>query len=702
MHISDPSSSRAVLIGVHDYSHLEKLPAVELSLTHLAKLFRQERIWGLPDDCNLVLLQPTREQVFDVLHESIEEATDTFVLYFAGHGMPNPFTGELHLALADTSENRLDKAINYEDVRSLILRGFPGCPVRARRKIVILDCCWSGLATKGGMDVGDLGRGMDIEGTFVLTATAATRKALSPPGEAYTAFTGELISILDNGIPDKPELLRMSTVYEQLRLKLSARSYPEPQQCNVNTAGSICIFRNTGHVDPNSLPSSPEKIIENIHHKQGETFGSVRADASRTDLVDELEGLEREGATDLEGEVEQESAPSREVSDFIEQIDSQSPSKVAEYATQLDASNRGLEALQVADSAGMYKSVPEVLAAIEGLGDGEDRELTQHMLSSFSRVRTVADILDLIAGLRDSGRDWEAVEVIAGAASSRPAADVIELIAIFHNLGNSTDIQRVLGAAGRLASTGELIALMTALRGSGNVQSARLVLEAVVQSHAPERVGSVVKKLRKLNQISDVQAILESALSSYSADDLALLALVDPIGANWVAAQAGATRRASEVTDIAQVLTGQPLITLLVTAGCERPAEESIEIFSDLRGSGFQERSLHVLIGASRYRTPQGLQEIVDALRAVGLNDEALDVIDTVAAMRPAKEVDTLIKHFSRAQRTEDTSRLESARYGTPLDNELVKVVKAVEARDAQARDREKQVRKRRWLPGAK
>ena len=83
---------------------------------------------------------------------------------------------------------------------------------RATKKVVILDCCFSGraLADQAGDEESFLGQ-VGIEGTYLLTATAANAVALAPPGERYTAFTGALLGLLNRAIPDGPELLTLRT-----------------------------------------------------------------------------------------------------------------------------------------------------------------------------------------------------------------------------------------------------------------------------------------------------------------------------------------------------------------------------------------------------------------------------------------------------------------------------------------------------------
>ncbi|QKW09374.1 substrate-binding domain-containing protein [Streptomyces sp. NA04227] len=251
--LSDPAASRAVLVGTHTYGHLHDIPAVKRNVTRLTKLLRDPTLWGLERDHCRALLQPTRDKVLDAVHEAATDASDTLVLYFAGHGLTDPYTGELYLALPGSEPDRLDKALRYEDVRRLLLAARTAGAGGPRRKVVVLDCCWSGLALGGTMADG-IGTRADIEGTFVLTATAETRQALAPPGETYTTFTGELIETVERGIEGGSETLTMAGLYDHLAASLGAKSLPVPQQRNRNTASHIAVFRNRAFRPPEPVP----------------------------------------------------------------------------------------------------------------------------------------------------------------------------------------------------------------------------------------------------------------------------------------------------------------------------------------------------------------------------------------------------------------------------------------------------------------
>ncbi|MEU6678679.1 ABC transporter substrate-binding protein [Streptomyces sp. NPDC046925] len=261
--LADPSRSVAVLVGVHAYTTLPPLPAVKQNLKGLARALKDPGIWGLPGDRCTVLDQPDSAQtVLDTVQRAARRAEDTLVVYFAGHGLTDPHTDELYLALPDSDVEREYTSLRYEYLRRAVLAP----QSRARRTVVILDCCYSGRALIGRMSAsGHLADQALVEGSCLLTASAETSVALSPPGEKYTAFTGELITALTEGVPGAPDPLDMESLYRHLRRELAQKSRPLPQQRNRNTGGLIALARNVAPAPPEepspeapAAPTAPE------------------------------------------------------------------------------------------------------------------------------------------------------------------------------------------------------------------------------------------------------------------------------------------------------------------------------------------------------------------------------------------------------------------------------------------------------------
>jgi hypothetical protein len=258
----DPERSRVVLVGTSRYKNFENLPAVENNLIGMAKFLSDPEICGIiPSHVRVITKPKSPAHVLDAIYEAADSCSDTLVFYFTGHGLTSAYNDELLLATCDTDPRRPHSAIRFEDVRMAILSAR-----KAPRKLVILDCCFSGRAMVGSMgDSHSLASRSNIEGSYILTAAAETKTALAPPGEHYTAFTGELLSLLENGSTDAGRDLDMGSVYAHLHNQLSSKSRPLPQQRNRNAGASIVLARNrAASAKRKALDSQAQQVLSHV------------------------------------------------------------------------------------------------------------------------------------------------------------------------------------------------------------------------------------------------------------------------------------------------------------------------------------------------------------------------------------------------------------------------------------------------------
>ncbi|KUN15079.1 peptidase C14 [Streptomyces corchorusii] len=244
--LPDPGASRAVLIGTSRYDHLEQMPAVSSNLADLATLLRGPLSLHLPAAHVTVIENPPDPgSVMGPLRQAAAEATDSLLVYYAGHGLTD-LNDTLALALPHTRPGHIETSLGYDWLRQILLDS------HAQRHVVLLDCCYSGLAL-GRMSISSsLADQAAVEGTFLLAASAETRPALAPVGAVHTAFTGALLETLRHGVPAGPPLLDLETLYRHLHHTLEARGQPLPQARNRNNGARIALARNHA-----GLPTPP-------------------------------------------------------------------------------------------------------------------------------------------------------------------------------------------------------------------------------------------------------------------------------------------------------------------------------------------------------------------------------------------------------------------------------------------------------------
>ncbi|MFG1930929.1 protein kinase [Mycobacterium sp. NPDC048908] len=259
MQLPSPQHSRAVLVGSSVFDYLDDLPAVRNNIEALEACLLDKELWGIDRQNVSRSMDPVDEKsLLDLIHTAAEEATDTLIVYYAGHGIVNR-RGNLMLALKGSDPRKWYSAADFDRIRQLVIES------PAERRVVIMDCCYSGRALgtmSSSQSHADLvAQAAEAEGTFVLAASAENMTALAPVNEKYTAFTGELVRLFDQGHPDAPEFWDLDSLYRTLRRELRAKGRPEPQRRDRNSIGELRIARNRAKL-ASSESTTPDRGLQ--------------------------------------------------------------------------------------------------------------------------------------------------------------------------------------------------------------------------------------------------------------------------------------------------------------------------------------------------------------------------------------------------------------------------------------------------------
>lgn len=339
----DPARTRAILIGVDSYpadpEHLTALPAVANNLTALAGALADPTVLGLPRANIKVLSNPSVVEMQTAIARTAQDAEDGLIVYYAGHGLLEK--GRLHLTARDSVEAHVEySGVDIHKVREAV-RASP-----ASKRIVVLDCCYSGgaLGAMGGGTMGMVSSAIsDFAGSYVMTASAATQTALAPPGAALTLFTDNLLTVLREGVEGAGEGLRLPVVFQEVRNRMRALpGASEPQQSSTQTLNMAPVFRNR----------SPRAVVENA-----DTMQALKEQLqAQQDQIAELRRT-------LETQARDKPADDAAVKQAREQLDAE----VARLRKQetLIAENRGDE-VDLGKSADRVASLGDMVGDLQG------------------------------------------------------------------------------------------------------------------------------------------------------------------------------------------------------------------------------------------------------------------------------------------------------------------------------------------------
>jgi tetratricopeptide (TPR) repeat protein len=145
-----------------------------------------------------------RKTIFSFFQDKNITAEDTIIFYFSGHGVPDE-TGKVFLASSETDpEIPSMDGFSFDDLTFLFDKKCPSL-----RKVMILDCCYSGSAEIGGKGIGssekdseinEVNKGKSIldeksnvieqgEGKYLLAASQGYQEAFDLKESGHSIFT---------------------------------------------------------------------------------------------------------------------------------------------------------------------------------------------------------------------------------------------------------------------------------------------------------------------------------------------------------------------------------------------------------------------------------------------------------------------------------------------------------------------------------
>ncbi|MEU9605572.1 caspase family protein [Streptomyces sp. NPDC048057] len=547
MELADPQGSYAVLIGSATYAapDLEDLPAVAQNLDGLGQLLEDPTVWGLPPDHCTRLTDPASSREFlDAVRAAARRATDTLVVYYAGHGLRGPDVDGLLLALSSTDPERPCTSVDFDALRREVLEAD-----RKVNKVVILDCCYGGVAMTGGMGGS---HGVDgssgvtvaeqtrIAGSYLLTACAANRQALSPPGERHTAFTGELIRLLDRGLPGVGPVIGAPALYDHLLGELRAKGRPLPQQRLSNTGRSLAFVRNRyGLVDPRRpAPPSPAStaVPERLRaalHARPRALAEHAARLRDTDPDAAAELLELAAAT----------RPAQEVATLVWVLREQGRADEADAVLTGAAEQRapvdlaaGISALHALDDAedaarlrrAIASRAPEDVAGVIRALRAAEQEDDAHVVltAAIDQLRTTEEILGFAGALWSAQLDEQAQRVLAAAPTPSPR-EAVRLAQALLAIERVTEALDIYGRHSVLVtlSPEELVRVLVVMEQSGRRSATDELLRAAVDAYTTvEKIAALCEALWAAGMDDRTRGTLERAAVTLSVDEVGALA----------------------------------------------------------------------------------------------------------------------------------------------------------------------------------
>jgi WD40 repeat protein len=228
--------SRAILLGTSTYSagfENTPMPAAGNSLAAMQSTLTEwcgwpgSRIAPFTDRAG-------RDAPLQEIAPLIHEAEDVLLFYYVGHGQLLRDNNDLGLALTDTSEDpklRMSTSLRLSQLRAELTYN-----CNARIKIIILDCCYAGIAIKNAQGPQSLAdqvhqaafHQLQVKGTYTWTACGHSQRTYFEEGhDGFTYFTRFLVETIRDGMAAEPARLTINDINERVRWRFEHLELPD-------------------------------------------------------------------------------------------------------------------------------------------------------------------------------------------------------------------------------------------------------------------------------------------------------------------------------------------------------------------------------------------------------------------------------------------------------------------------------------------
>ena len=314
---SKRSGWSGLIVGVSQYDldpDIADLPAIANNLLDLpAELTDPTGAAFDPEHVKVVVNPKTEAEVMLPLVNMAIRTPDLLLVYYAGHGLLGE-NGQLHLALTDTLREGVDyTALPAEQLVRAVAKSI------ATTRILIVDCCFSGRILDTLADTTTtVTASLDIEGAVTIASAPPNQTALSPEGERYTAFTGELLEVMQTGVPSNhSDWLDIETIFGRVERRLTQKSRPKPQIVNKNQAHHVPFVRNRAAQKHVTYPSF-KHFPEIAHLLRLNSVTPILGSGLSDQIIGPLDTIAQRCAEDLEVPLPQELTDS--VAQLIEHL----------------------------------------------------------------------------------------------------------------------------------------------------------------------------------------------------------------------------------------------------------------------------------------------------------------------------------------------------------------------------------------------
>lgn len=239
----------ALLIGVSQYgAGFNQLPAATKDVEEMQRVLQHPDMGDFKEVKSLI--DPDPQEMGTAIENLFGGGSrdDLLLLFFSGHGIKDE-SGNLYLATRTTRKNERGGLIRSTAISARFIQEIMS-DSRARRQVVILDCCFSGAFGEGllAKDDGsiDIKKQLGGEGRAVLTSSTSTQFSFEQQDADLSIYTRYLVEGIETGAADldEDESISVDELHEYASVKVQkAAPAMKPEIYTVKEGYKIIIAK---------------------------------------------------------------------------------------------------------------------------------------------------------------------------------------------------------------------------------------------------------------------------------------------------------------------------------------------------------------------------------------------------------------------------------------------------------------------------
>jgi len=232
-------SLKALVVGINDYPK-SRLHGCINDATEFKNLIARNGDGSPNFEVRLETTVGTKSVLKEMISKLFAGDCDTIVLYFSGHG----FVSELGGYIVTPDYKAYDEGVSMDEILKLANKS------KAKDKIIILDCCYSGAI--GQQKVGDHNAIHIAEGVTILTSSRDIETSAEING--HGVFTNLLLEALRGGAADVTGHISPGSIYAYIDSALGEWDQRPVFKSNVTRFTSLRTV----------IPSVPPDILRKL------------------------------------------------------------------------------------------------------------------------------------------------------------------------------------------------------------------------------------------------------------------------------------------------------------------------------------------------------------------------------------------------------------------------------------------------------